>query len=405
MKSYGDDNMRILHCCLAAFYIDNYSYQENILPREHKKKGHDVRIVASTETFLNNYNLGYTKPQTYFNEDDILISRLPYKKFLPHYFMRKIRIYKGIMDLLVKFKPDIIFIHNFQFLDIRQFAKYAKKNPHTKIIIDSHTDKHNSSKTFISRFFLHKILYKYCAKVIEPYTYVFWGVLPARVDFLYQMYDLPIEKIKLLVMGAEDEKVEKARNEEIKKEYRSKLDLNENDFVIVTGGKIDDAKKQTLLLMKAVREINHDSIKLIIFGSISDKIEKEFYELCKCNSIKYIGWIDANESYFYFAIANLVVFPGRHSVFWEQVAGQGVPMILRYWEGVTHLDLGGNIEYLYEDSSVLLKQMILDIYENKEKYFKMKEIAELKGTSTFSYKEIANKSICFEEKNEGEFHQ
>lgn len=27
--------MKILHICLASFYIDNYSYQENLLPKFH----------------------------------------------------------------------------------------------------------------------------------------------------------------------------------------------------------------------------------------------------------------------------------------------------------------------------------------------------------------------------------
>ena len=76
--------MKILHCCLAAFYIDNYGYQENILPKMHKLQGHDVRIVASTETYLNNSVLGYTVPGSYNSSDDILVTRIPYIMLLPH---------------------------------------------------------------------------------------------------------------------------------------------------------------------------------------------------------------------------------------------------------------------------------------------------------------------------------
>ena len=36
--------MKILHLMLACFYIDNYSYQENYLPKYHKKQGNDVEI-------------------------------------------------------------------------------------------------------------------------------------------------------------------------------------------------------------------------------------------------------------------------------------------------------------------------------------------------------------------------
>ena len=43
--------MKILHLMLACFYIDKYSYQENYLPKYHKKQGHDVEIIASLFTF------------------------------------------------------------------------------------------------------------------------------------------------------------------------------------------------------------------------------------------------------------------------------------------------------------------------------------------------------------------
>jgi len=63
--------MKILHCCLSQFYIDNYSYQENILPRVNKQMGHEVKIIASTETYLDNRNLEYVEPSRYYTEDGI----------------------------------------------------------------------------------------------------------------------------------------------------------------------------------------------------------------------------------------------------------------------------------------------------------------------------------------------
>ena len=50
--------MKILHLCLANFYVDEFNYQENILPRINKLDGHEVYILASTETFINNTKIG-----------------------------------------------------------------------------------------------------------------------------------------------------------------------------------------------------------------------------------------------------------------------------------------------------------------------------------------------------------
>ena len=89
--------MKILHLCLACFYIDNYTYQENILPRINHEDGHDVRILASTETYVDNAHLGYVEPAEYVTEYGVPIKRLPYVKagngFVTHKFRANLRAF------------------------------------------------------------------------------------------------------------------------------------------------------------------------------------------------------------------------------------------------------------------------------------------------------------------------
>lgn len=387
--------MRVLHCCLAAFYIDDYSYQENILPREHQKQGHDVKIIASTETFIDNNSLGYTEPRSYFTLDGIPITRLPYSEVLPHFIMKKLRIYKGINDVLSDFKPEIIFLHDCQFVDIKWFVKYAKRNPSVRIFVDSHTDFRNSARNWISKNILHKIIYKRCAKMIEPYTTRFYGVLPARVDFLIDVYKLSKEKVELLVMGAEDEKVEAAKNQTLRTSLRDKYSVKENDFLIMTGGKIDQNKPQTLLLMEAVKKINRENVKLIVFGSVMPEYKNKFSRLLG-DWVQYVGWIDSRETYSYLNAADLVVFPGLHSVLWEQTVGLGKPCVFKHMEGFTHIDLGGNCKYLYEDSVEEIIKVLTSIIDNNEVFEKMDSTARTRGMEVFSYGKIAQKSISNE---------
>lgn len=35
----------------SEFFVDNYTYQENLLPKYHKMAGHDVTIIASLVSF------------------------------------------------------------------------------------------------------------------------------------------------------------------------------------------------------------------------------------------------------------------------------------------------------------------------------------------------------------------
>ena len=79
--------MRVLHCCLAAFYIDDFGYQENILPKMHKLQGHKVAILASTENYINKTKKGYVNPSSYFTTEGIPITRIPYSNFIPSFLV------------------------------------------------------------------------------------------------------------------------------------------------------------------------------------------------------------------------------------------------------------------------------------------------------------------------------
>ena len=111
------------------------------------------------------------------------------------------------------------------FLDICRLAKYVKAHPNIRVYVDNHADYSNSAQGWISEHILHRIIWKYCAHRIEPYTSVFWGVMPARVDFLINLYDLPKDKCKLLVMGADDELAKKQTIFFSKRQYEKNIML------------------------------------------------------------------------------------------------------------------------------------------------------------------------------------
>lgn len=385
--------MKILHICLANFFIDNYAYQENLLTKYHKKMGHEVTVIASLQTFNDKGEITYLKEdKTYYNEYGIKIKRLNYKGLIQS-ISKKLRYYQDVYKNIVKENPDIIFIHGVQFSDIKYVIKYKKNNPDTKIYIDNHADFSNSATNWLSENILHKVIWRYYAKKIEPYTEKFYGVMPSRVDFLANIYKIPKEKIELLLMGADDDKINFEKKELINKNIRSKYNISLDDFLIITGGKIDFAKKQTIKLIKAIKQMDDSNIKLIIFGSIIDELKEEIMNLVDEKQIIFIGWIDSDKVYDYFLASDLGVFPGRHSVLWEQAIATGLPCVFKEWKGTKHVDLGGNCKFLYEDKIEEMKNVLFNIINNRDVYRKMKITAEQKGIETFSYSRIAKKSI------------
>lgn len=385
--------MKILHCCLAAFYIDNFGYQENILPKMHKLQGHDVAIVASTETYLDNAALGYVPPRSYVTKEGIPITRLSYVGYLPHLFAKKLRIYNGVSSIIEKFEPDIIFIHDCQFISIVEIAAYAKKHPHVVIYVDGHTDFINSARNWISKNILHGIIYKWCARKIEPYTRKFYGVIPLRVEFFQRVYNIPAAKTELLVLGVDDSNVDFSKKNEIRVSKRSELHILENDFVVITGGKLD-SRKNIHFLMQAIHNLQRKDIVLIVYGKPQQQMKGEIERLAKSPYIRYLGWISPEESNNYFFAADLAFFPGTHSVIWEQAVGLGMPCVFKKWEGIQHIDLNGNCMFISNGDDINeIQDAILKLNGDRALLQQMRQIAEEKGMREFSYSHIAKKAI------------
>lgn len=381
--------MKIVHICLCGAMTDGFNYQENVITKYHRKMGYDVTIIASQWIWGTDGKLQKMEESNYTNADGVKMLRLPIKCGNVN---NRLKIYPDLYESIEKEKPDILFIHDCQFLDIKVIARYAKFHRNVKIYVDNHVDYSNGAHGWVSKNVLHKGLWRYCIKKIEPYVTKFYGVLPARVNFLKELYDIPADKCELLVMGADDELVEKAGLPIVKVHIRDKYQIGKEDFLIVTGGKIDRWKTQTLLLMRAVKD-STGNIRLIVFGSVSDDLKNEVLALADGHKIQYVGWMNSEQSYELFAAADLVVFPGRHSVFWEQVAGQGIPMIVKDWTGTHHVDLGGNVTFLTQDSYDEIQRDIEDLVNNPEKLENMKRVAKEKGMKAFSYLDIARRSI------------
>ena len=399
--------------------MSGWGYQDNLIAKYHVDMGHEVAVIANKYVYDREGNYTDTDMDTETDVNGVSIYRLKQKGNKKVTGPAARVHYEGLYEVLKKLSPDVIFLHNPQILDAGEIAKYMKNAlkqnegnaKKVKLFVDSHSDYSNSGRNFLSKYILHGIIWRQEVKKLVPYTSKFYGVLPARVDFLLERYHTPKNKTELLVMGMDDDQAIKASNPDKIKELRTNFGIKSDDFFIVTGGKIDSSKKQTLLLMDAVHNINNrlksegtaKRVRLLIFGSVTDELKtsfldkcdyKESYDIDKDNAeIVYIGWLKADETYPYFAAADMAIFPGRHSVMWEQVAGQGIPMAVKYWSGTTHVDVGGNCRFIKEDTVNAIMDVIDDLMDKGIEYQKMKAAAQTKASEVFSYRRIAKRCI------------
>lgn len=316
--------MRILHCCLSCFYIDNYNYQENVLPRINREQGHEVNIIASTETFIDNKNLGYVEPLNYINEDGISVKRVAYKKIFPKFIMRKIRSYKNVYKLIEEYKPDVILFHGAAAYEIINVAKYVKKNPNVKLYVDSHEDRNNSGTNWLSLNILHRLFYRWCNKIaLKSVDKVFY-LSEETKEFLINIYKIPKVKLEFYPIGGTifsfEERL-KNRNEK-----RLELNLSDKDILLVHSGKMDKYKR-TEDIVNAFCNINNNNLKLAIIGSFTEDVRKVIDPLISKNKrIFYLGWKDSSELSKYLCASDLYVQPGGQSATMQNAICCGSPI-------------------------------------------------------------------------------
>jgi hypothetical protein len=122
-------------------------------------------------------------------------------------------------------------------------------------------------------------------------------------------------------------------------------------------------------------------------------MKSEVEQLIKGQDIIYIDWLASKKIHKYFFASDLAVFPGTHSVLWEEAVGLGLPCVFKKWEGIQHVDHGGNCLFIVDVNSSSIKDVLLTITEDKSTFEEMRLKAELLGSKTFIYSEIARRSI------------
>ena len=378
--------MKIVNVSLQAPYNENWGYHENLLPKWQKKNGNEVTLITTRLTNnKNNDGSSATITEEYINDDGVKVIRLDWLH--DNWFCKNFRLYKNTYTTIEKENPDFIFIHGCQFLDARIVCKYLKKHPNVKAVCDNHSDETNSAMSLPTKI-IHKTFFNYTANLLNKYVYKFYGVLPIRCDFIEKYYHIPKNRIDLLVMGADDDVIKQAQDK--KQDIINEYKIDSSKFNIVCGGKFDHFKTEILELMRTVKDI--DNVHLYIYGSIGDEIKEEFNNLLD-NNITYVGWLNQIDSYALLLSSTIGVFPGRHSVIWEQCVGLGIPLIVKDLPGTRHIDTGNNCIFVKNPNKDNLKETILHLIQNPLELEKMKQAAESNKKYQFRYSEIAKKSV------------
>lgn len=379
---------KILHICVFERYVEGASYQENLLAARHKELGFDVYIIASQTSSDNKKRPCLNEIGHYLNEKGVDVTILPNSKHNVHvarFFDHCI----GLYDRIVEIAPDIIFVHNFTSKDVRHIIRYAKEHKNVKIYTDCHSDYYNNPVNTIGQKFRHFERGRW-GRNMSIVSERMWGTTPWRVEYLKDIYKIPAEKIGLLIMGADEKYIVGKERNEVRKNVREQYGIPSDAFLVITGGTLDKRKQQNLLF-DAVKQLKEGNVWLLAFGTPTKEMEAVFDAYKTVPNIVMTGWLAAEKAYDLFMASDLAFFPGTHSVLWEQAIACAIPLVVRHWKGMEHVNVNGNAVLMDEVTTETIIQQI-EMLNNTSQYVEMltksSEIA-----SQFYLTEIAKKAI------------
>ncbi len=376
--------MKIMHAILSNIYVDKVTYQENLLSRQNKLDGHEVLIVASCQTLIDG-KLSYIKPKKYKNEDDIEVIRLRYKVPFFKFLNSKIRIYSGFKEIMHNYKPDVIFFHGIQSFDLLTAARYKRHNPKVKLYVDTHSDRFNSGKTFISKYFLHKLYYKLILRFSYASIDRIYYINYESKDFYIENYNLPLSKLHFMPLGGiiYTEEVIEDKYKIIRERYA----LDDDKIVLIHTGKMNKRKK-TLELVKCFVRLKSNRLRLILIGSISDDIYIQLNELIK-DDIRVIklDWIKGTELIDFLCASDIYIQPGTQSATLQNAICCKCAVVVYPYDS-HHFLIDGNGYYVSDEKE--LSNILVTISELRvSQLSEMKKKSYMIGKTLLDYKIIA----------------
>lgn len=382
--------MKIVH--VQHPYTPGLGYQENHIPAEQHKLGHDVTIVTTDkskkETSNTKSGLRTYSPGTYFYKG-VETRRL---RSWIHQDIGNGVIF-GLYDELKTLNPDVIHLHDLLDYKTVQVLRYVR-NHDVNLFVDVHIDNDNISldKWYTRSGF--KVFKQFVMPRVLSTAEKILPVNPLGEIFLRDKLNVPAEQIEFLPLGIESEL---GPSPDIRTEYRNRLNIDSKDIVFVDSGKFEE-KKDTEILVEAVNRLQdtYKNIQVLLIGDGEDAYIDHLEQRAEQYGIKsrmhITGWVDYDEVPRYYNAGDIGIMPGKLSS-GKDVLGVGLPLIVAESPATQYLIQN-------ENGDSFERGNITDLVETVKPYIEDSEVRAAAGKrsltlveSELSWNAVAKRAI------------
>lgn len=382
--------MKIVH--IEDYFHPDAGYQINILPKYMKKAGYDVTIITSEMDKIPESLTGFfgrdkilDKDKNYTRKYGVKIIRLPLRAFVSG---RAVFRFKDILRTIKNEDPDVIYVHgNDTLTGIRYLLNYKKLNH--PLIMDSHMLEMASQNKFNKIF---RWGYKHFITPIVKKNKI--QVIRTQDDqYVEKCLGIPLSQAPWITVGSDTMLFHPDINR--KKQFREKNGIDENDFVILYAGKLDESKGG-MLLAEAVKEKFPCEKNIVVcvvgktVGEYGEKVEALFQE-SENRVLRYPTQKYEDLAMFYQA-ADLAVFPRQCSLSFYDVQACGLPVIFEDNNiNVGRICKNNAIAFKHDNVKDFKEKMCMIADMNKEQFENMQKDAIDYVSRGYDYKKIAER--------------
>lgn len=303
-----------------------WTYQENLLTDACIKAGHEVMCVASDFGARPDGKL--VKMEHTNDPDYITRLQVAYDYCIP-LSMRLRKLY-GLMAVMEKFNPDVIFVHSIPTLNLKDFMKYKRVHPKVKIYYNTHTDYYTCGTNFLSMNLQHRLVYKWLInKYLSAAEKIFY-ISTTCGKFLWNEYKVPKENTEFLPLGGFMSKKEDLEAD--RKKVEEELKIEKDSIIFLQAGKMD-AQKYILESLREFKQTKDNKFVFLIVGNLDLSIEHEANQLIDSDGrIHYLGWKKSDELIKYLNAADYYLQPGKVSAIFQTAMCCSCGIIARRFE-------------------------------------------------------------------------
>lgn len=278
------------------------------------------------------------------------------------------QVIKDIKNRGEEGKYDAVLVENSP-MHIIPLSKIFKHNLYLHMHNDFITKKTKKSK----------IIIKKCKKIIAVSDYIA-NQIRSVADY---------NNIETVINGIKTEEFDKKYDD--KEELRKKYKINQSDFIFMYTGRVTK-DKGVLELLNAFKKMEkeYNDIKLMIVGSSffyngkKDKYIKSLEKTAECikDKVIFTGYINHNELYKIYSIADVQIVPSRFEDPCPLAVIEGVvsgkPLIVSNCGGIPKIVSENNAVFIENNEKFIenLKKLMIYMYNNEEKMKKMSKYSK-----------------------------